>query len=160
MQQKVQKKAFCFWDNSTWLSIVQFSLLRTGYFSSVANVLTSRPKIFHVNKRDFFQLNWVDSGQWISWRRRTCDAYFNSAWARLPCSLSKGPLKWDLLDIYLTTFSGSVISEVQKLRVSYHLFFQNIQNLISIQKTEKKIHKRFFVFEIIASELVSLNFLF
>ena len=40
-------------------------LLRTGYFLSAANVLTRSPKIWHLNKRDFFQLNWLSSGQWL-----------------------------------------------------------------------------------------------
>ena len=40
---------------------------------------------------------------------------FNSAWTRLPFCLSKGPLKLMVLAIYLTTFSESVISEIQKL---------------------------------------------
>ena len=51
------EKVFCFWDNCIWIGIVKLSLLRTGYFSSVANVLTSSSKILHVNKRDIFQLN-------------------------------------------------------------------------------------------------------
>ena len=40
---------------------------------------------------------------------------FQKGWARLPWCFSKGPLKRDLLDIYLTTFSESVISERQNL---------------------------------------------
>ena len=59
------RKNFCFWDNCICIGIVKLSLLRTGHFSSAANVLTSSPKIFHVNKRDFFQLNWVSSDHWI-----------------------------------------------------------------------------------------------
>ena len=59
------EKLFCFWDNCIWIGIVKLSVLRTGYFSSAANVLTSSPKILHVNKRDFFQLNWLCSDQWI-----------------------------------------------------------------------------------------------
>ena len=56
MQQKFQKNYF-FSVNSIRIDIVKFSLLRTGYFSSAANVLTSNPKIWHVKNRDFFQLN-------------------------------------------------------------------------------------------------------
>ena len=41
-----------------------------------------------------------------------------SARERLPCCLSKGPLIWEFLDIYQTTFSESVISEIQSLRAS------------------------------------------
>ena len=110
------EKKFCFSDNSIWIGIVKLPLLRTRYFSSAVNVLTCSPKILHVNKRDFFQLNCLGSDQWIS--QRCCDADFNRASERLPCCLSKGPLKLDSLDIYLTTFSESVISEVQNLRGS------------------------------------------
>ena len=106
-------KVSCLWDNCIWIGIVKLSLWRTGYFSSAANVLTSSPKIWHFNNRDFFQINSLGSDHWI-WKS-CCDADFNSAWARLPCCLSKGPLKRDFLDIYLTTFSESVISKIQNL---------------------------------------------
>ena len=56
---KIWEKVFCFWDNCIWIGIVKLSLLRTGYISSAANVLAGRVKSFHVNKRDFFQLNWL-----------------------------------------------------------------------------------------------------
>ena len=59
------EKVFCFWENWVWIRIVKLSLLRTGYFSSAANVLTSSPNIRHVNKRDFFQLNWLGSDESI-----------------------------------------------------------------------------------------------
>ena len=35
---------------------MKLSLLRTGYISSAANVLTSSPKIWHVKKRYFSKL--------------------------------------------------------------------------------------------------------
>ena len=111
------RKIFSFWDNCIWIGIVKLSLLRTGYFSSVANVLTSSPKIWHVNKRDFLQLNCLSSDQWILYR--WCDSDLNSAWAPLPCCLSKGSLKWDFLVIHLTTFSESIISKTQNLWESY-----------------------------------------
>ena len=60
------KKVFCFWDNCIWIGMVTLFLLRTGYFSSAANVLRSSPKILHVNKRDFFRLNCLGSDEWIS----------------------------------------------------------------------------------------------
>ena len=56
---------FFFWDNCIWIGIVKFSLLRTGYFSSAASVLTSSRKNLHVNNRDSFQLNWIQSDQRI-----------------------------------------------------------------------------------------------
>ena len=108
------------------------SLWRTRYFSLAANVLTSSPMILHVNKKDFFRLDWLGSDQWIWWR---CpDADLNRAWARLPCCMSNCPLKHDFLDIYLTTFSQSVISETKKLWLSsffsksskFNLDFENV----------------------------------
>ena len=54
-----------FWDNCIWIGIVKLSLLRRGYFSLAANALTISPNIWHVNNRDFFQLNWVRSDLWI-----------------------------------------------------------------------------------------------
>ena len=89
------------------------SLLRTGYLSSAANVLTSSLKIWHVTKRGLLEHNIAASDQWI-WER-CCDADFNNARARLPYCLSKHPLKGDLLDIYLTTFSESVTSKIQTI---------------------------------------------
>ena len=89
------------------------SLWRTRYFSAAANVLTTSLKIWHVNKRDFFQINFLGSERWIS--SRCCNVDFNSAWAGLPCCLSKGCLKRDFLDIYLTTFSESVTWKMQNL---------------------------------------------
>ena len=56
---------FFFWDNCIWIAIVKLSLLRTGYISSDAHVLRSSPKIFHFNKKDFFQLNSPSSDHWI-----------------------------------------------------------------------------------------------
>ena len=60
------EKVFFCRDNYIWIGIVKFSLLRTGYFSPAANVLTSSPKNLYVNNRDSFQLNWIrsDQGRW------------------------------------------------------------------------------------------------
>ena len=79
-------------------------------------MLTSTLKILHLNKIDFFQLNFLRSDRWI-WSK-CCDQNLNSAWDRLPCCLSEGPLKRDFLDIYQITFSESVTSEPQKLWLS------------------------------------------
>ena len=59
------EKVFGFRDNCMWIEIVILSLLRTRYISSVTNVLTSSPKIWHVNKRDVFQLSWLGTNQWL-----------------------------------------------------------------------------------------------
>ena len=62
---KKSRKSVFFWDNCISIRIVKFSLLRTGYFSSVGNMLTSSSKIWHVNRRDVFQLNVLGSDQSI-----------------------------------------------------------------------------------------------
>ena len=59
------EKLLCSWDNCIWICIVKLSLLRTGYFSSATYVLTSSPNIWPVNKRDFFELNWLGCDQLI-----------------------------------------------------------------------------------------------
>ena len=107
------EKIFCFWDNCIWIGIVKLSLLRTGYFSSPANVLTSSTKILHFNKRDFFQFHRLASGNWI--QSRFCDADFNSAWVCLWYCLWKGPLKQHFLEIYLTSLSEFVTSKIENL---------------------------------------------
>ena len=93
--------------------MVKLYLLRTGYFLSVASVLTCSPKIWHVNKRDFFQLYWFGSDQWI-WLRWSL-TYLFSAWSPLPYCLSKGSLKREFLGVYLTAIFDSVISDIQNL---------------------------------------------
>ena len=40
MKRKIDKKAFCFGDNSIWIGCVKLSLLRREYLSSAVNVLT------------------------------------------------------------------------------------------------------------------------
>ena len=59
------ENVFCWLNNCMLIGIVKLSLLRTGYFSSAANVLRSSPKISHVNQRDFFQINCLGSDQLI-----------------------------------------------------------------------------------------------
>ena len=90
-EAKVSENFFSFSNKSIWIGIVKFSLLKTGYFSSAANVLASSTKILHVNKRDLFQINWPGNDHWI-WKK-CCGVDFNSAWEPLPCCFSKGPLK-------------------------------------------------------------------
>ena len=125
MQQKIKKRCFVSEIIAIWIDIVKLSLLRTGYFSLAANVLTRSPKIWHFNKRDFFQLIWLSKDQWMWWR--CCDAEFNCAWAHLPYCFSKHLLKWDFLDIYLTTFLGSVTLKRQNLWGSF--FYSKILKL-------------------------------
>ena len=55
--EKNSDKGFFFSDNIIWISIVKLPMLGTGYLSLAANVLTRSSKIWHVNNRNFFQLN-------------------------------------------------------------------------------------------------------
>ena len=104
------RKGFCCRHNFIWIRIVKLFLLRTGYFLSVANVLTRYPQIWNGNKGDFFEQNSLASDQWVWYS--CCDADFNTVWARLPYCFSKLPLKRDFLDIYLTTILKSVTSKI------------------------------------------------
>ena len=123
------------------IAIVKLCLLRTGYFIYLANVLTRSPKIWHVNKRDSLEHNFIASDQWI-WSR-WCDADFDSVSARLPYCLSMHPLKRDFLDTYLTTFSGSVTSKIQKL---WRSSFSPKRSKFQLDlKTEEKNSEKFFV---------------
>ena len=135
------EKVFCFWDNCISIGIVKLSLLRTGYFSSAANVLTSSRKILHVNNRHFSQLNSLGSDHW-RWEI-CCDADFNNAFARVRCCFSKGSLKLDFLDIYLTSCSESLISEIQKLWGSC-FFSKGLEFQLDFKKAEKDWGKSFF----------------
>ena len=129
-----------FWDNCIWIGIIKLSLLGTGNFQSAANVLTNSAKIFNVNKRDFFQLIWLGSAQW-TWKRRF-DEDLNRAWARLLCCFSKGSQKQNFLDIYLTTFTESVISEMEKaIRVIF--FFRTFKISARFEKCSRKCWKSF-----------------
>ena len=56
-EEKTSEKDFCFWDNCISTGIVKLTLLRTRYLSLAANMLANSPKIWHLNKRYFFQLN-------------------------------------------------------------------------------------------------------
>ena len=137
-EAKSWEKVFCFLHNCIWIGIVKFSLLRTRCLSSADNVGTCSPKIWRVNKTDFFQLNWLGTDQWIWYR--CCEADFHSPWERLPCCLSKGPLKVDFLDIYLTMFSEYVVSEVQNLWASS--FFSKYSKFnVDFRKAKKNLQQ-------------------
>ena len=122
-----REKGFCFWDNCIWIGIVKWSLLRTGYFPSLANVFPSSPKIRHVNKRDFSEHNFLASDKWIS--SRCCDADLNSVWERLRSCLSNHPLKGDLLDIFIWRRFPSQYFRKYKIYEEQH-FSQNVENVV------------------------------
>ena len=75
------------------------------------------------------------------------------------CFVSNSPLKHGFLDIYLTIFFGaSVYGNTSAMMATF--FVRNFKNLIEILKMQEKIEKRFFVFEIVVSELFALNCLY
>ena len=142
MAENWENLLFFFQDHSIWIVTIKLSLLRTGYFSSAGNVLTSRSSFFHVNKRDIFQLYCLFCDQSI-WQR-CCNVQFNSRWASLPCCLSKGPLKLDFLDIYLTKFSESIISEGRNWWQSY-FSPKHFKLNLGFEYPAKKIRKSLFL---------------
>ena len=99
--EKNSEKAIYFSDNCIWIGCVNLSLLRREYLSATFNALRKCAKVFHIVMRAFFQLICLDSDQYIWWS--WCCSDLNNFWYRLPCCLSKGPLKFDFLEIYLTT---------------------------------------------------------
>ena len=63
MQKKIEKKLLCFLDHCVWIDCVNLSLLRRENLWPAVNVLTNSPKILHITKRGFFQLNWFQVDQ-------------------------------------------------------------------------------------------------
>ena len=71
-----------------------------------------------------------------------CRSALNSVSARLPCYLSKRPLKRDFLDIYLTTsFGVPKFKNTSAMRVIF--FFKMFKIGSKLQKRKKKFRKYF-----------------
>ena len=64
----------------------------------------------------------------------------NQCFAHFPCRLLSGPLKRQLSDIYLTASLGD--GSFGKTEAGRVTFFQNVRNLMQIQKWQKKIRKK------------------
>ena len=62
-EENRSEKVFCSLDIAPEVIALKMSLTRRNYLKSAVNVLTNRPKIFHVNKTDFLQLNCFHSHQ-------------------------------------------------------------------------------------------------
>ena len=77
---KISEKVFCFSDNLIWFGTVKLSLLRTGYFSLIANVLTSSTNVWHLRERLFptqFPWQWSMNMIKVLWCRfQKCLATF------------------------------------------------------------------------------------
>ena len=57
--KKHSENIFCLWDNCIWKCCSKLSLLRREYVSSAVNGFTNSPRILHIPKSEFFQLNCV-----------------------------------------------------------------------------------------------------
>ena len=62
MQKKIQKKFFV---SERIASCNELPLLRREYLSSAVSGLNNSPKILHITKREFFQLNCLHTDQYI-----------------------------------------------------------------------------------------------
>ena len=121
-----------------WIGSVKLSLLRREYLSSAVYVLAKTPKILDTSKREFFQLNCLQSFN----KSDICLADFNSVSAGLPCCLSRGTLKRDFLDIYLTTLIGD--PNFRNISTMRPVFYLEIWKIWSrFQKCRKKLRKSF-----------------
>ena len=79
----------------------------------------------------------------------------NNVRAHSPCCFLSDPLKRDFLGIDLTIFLGvRNFGNTSAMRV---IFFGKCSKLKVDFKNEKKIQKKFFVFEIITREFVALK---
>ena len=66
-----------------------------------------------------------------------CRLALNSVSARLPCYLSKGPLKGDSLDIYLTTFF--VVCKFKNTSAMSVVFFKKCPELnLNLENAKRK----------------------
>ena len=117
-----------------------FAILLVKGFSQTGLFRHLSDYVFKI--RPVLNIDWLGSDQGI-WQR-CCEADFSSALARLPSCLLKGPLKWDILDIYLTTFYDSVISEIQNLWGSF-FFSKNLRFNIHFKNAVKNWGKVFFL---------------
>ena len=64
-KKKNWEKIFRSWVNCIWKCCYKLSLLRREYLPSAVNGLTNSPKILHITKRDFFNLNCLHRDQEI-----------------------------------------------------------------------------------------------
>ena len=90
-----------------------------------------------------------------------CRSDFNSVLARFQCWLLKGRLKWDFLDIYLTTFFGvGKLTNTSAVTVISFLKMFKIEFIFRKCKKKKKMEHIFFHSGIYGSENVAINCLY
>ena len=117
-------------------------------------MLTNSPKIFHKTMRDFSQLNWPSQSSIIMVNVLSCRS--QQCFRPFPMLLVEGSSQTRLFR-HLPNHVFCSVQFPKYLSYKGNLFFQNVQNLILVPKTQKKIQKRLFVFQIIASEFIALK---
>ena len=92
---------FSFIYKCIWLVCIHLSVLIREYLSEAVTVLRKGVKNFHVSKNDFyFSITFTVITQDDKHPLIQIESVFLPL---LPCRLSRGPLKRELLDIYLST---------------------------------------------------------
>ena len=137
------EKNFCFIGNCIWIGIINLSPLRTEYLSSADNVLTWNPKIWHVNKRNFFptQFSWQWSLNMIKvlWYR------FQQFLGTFTILLVKGSSETRFFR-YLSNhvFSVRIIGNTKSVRVEFSFKMSRFRS--RFQKCIKKLRTTFLFF--------------
>ena len=150
-ETKKWENIFRFLYYCSWKSSYNIFLLRREYLLSAVSRLTNSPKIFHITERVFKpELPSKGSINMV----KVPSFRFQQCLARLLCYLSKGPLKPDFLDIYLTTPFG-FRSKIRQLWGSCSFWKCLILKLN--WEDEKRNQKVFFVSEVIASLSLAIN---
>ena len=138
--KKCREKVLTFRENSILTGYLKLSLLRR---QSTVNMLKNSPDILPIIKTNFFELDCLHSGQWIS--QKWCHSDFSTVWYHLPCWLSKGPLERNFSDIFVTKLFG--IRNFRKLLALRIIFFSKVLEILSkFQKCREKLRKSFLFF--------------
>ena len=134
------QKFFSFLNKCIWIDCVNLSLLRTENLWPAVNVFTKSPKIFHITKRDFFQLSFL----YIDWYKyaegslvRILAVFGFLYYAVLRRIFRNGTFK----TFIWWRFSESVISKILQLWGSS--FFKNFKILSAFQKCRQEKEKVF-----------------
>ena len=121
--QKNREKVF-FLDNLIWIVIVKFSLLRTGYLPSAANVLTKSSGL------RFSIIDIFSNSNLLTAFNKSHKIAVIHIWTILSpvYHVAPGRVLWNNIFYTSNYVSESVISEIKNLSGSS--FFRNVQNLI------------------------------
>ena len=134
-------KNFCFWDNCIWIGIVKLFLLRTGYFSSAVNVLTSLPKTWNIEKKKLFPTNLTC--QWSMNMIKMLWCRFRQWSGTFTMFLFEGSSETGLFrHLPDHVFRVRIFGNRKSMRVIF--FFKLLKIYGWFQKCNKKLRKSFF----------------